>query len=83
MKIDVLKVAYHRNGVGGNGFHAVLFKYDKSLKVGVVFEEQASVAVLDVGLLHKGVIESGVNSWRGDVFEMALRVACDEYDNSR
>lgn len=83
MKINVLKVAYHRNGVAGNGFHVVLFKHDKTVKIGIVFEEQGNVAVLDVELLHEGVIESGENSWRGDCFEGALRVACDAYDCGR
>ena len=83
MKINVLKVDYHRNGVAGNGFHVVLFKHDKTLKVGIVFPEQGNVAVLDVGLLHEGTIESGENSWRGDDFEPALRVACDAFECGR
>ena len=77
----MLKTAYHRNGVCGNGFHVVLFKHDRTLKVGIVFPEQGNVAVLDVGLLEEGVIESGENSWRGDVFEGALRNECEIYDN--
>ena len=83
MKINVLKVAHHRNGVFGNSFHVVLFKYEKTLKVGIVFEEPGNVAVLDVGLLNKSVIESGENSWRGDLFEGALRNACDEYERGQ
>ena len=83
MKINILKVDYHRNGVAGNGFYVVLFKYEKTQKVGIVFEEKGNVAVLDVGLLNEGVIESGENSWRGDDFEPALRIACDSFECGR
>lgn len=80
--ISKVKIAYHRNGVGGNGFHVLTF-HDSELKkdmVGIVFDEPGSVAVFDRKLLGEGVIEFGVNSWRGDSFEPALRAVIARED---
>lgn len=74
MKIKILKVTYHRNGVFGNGFNVVLFQHEHTKKVAIVFEERGNVAVLDVGLLAQDLIEYP-NRWRGDEFEDALRAA--------
>lgn len=76
MKIKILSIEYHRNGVMGNPFYVVLFKHEGTTKVATVFEEQGSVAVLDVGLLAEGVIEYP-NRWRGDDFERELREAIE------
>ena len=79
----VLSVAYHRNGVGGNGFYVVLFKEGRgkkaSRKVGVVFCERGNVAVFDVDLLAAENIKFGENSWRGDDYEPELRQAVYDY----
>ena len=82
MKIKVLSIAYHRNGVMGNQFYVVLFKHDKTKKVAIVFDKPGSVAVLDIGLLAQDIIEFGMNSWRGDEFEPALRAAIEVYKES-
>lgn len=79
--IAVQEVAYHRNGVGGAPFYAVRFQWtDDDHKprqmVGVVFEEPYTVAVLDIEELGRGNIAFAQgNSWRGDHFEEALRMA--------
>ena len=75
--LRVIEIASHRNGVGGWPFDVVLFEdggEHGSLKVGIVFEEPAGqCAVLDVGKLAAGDVRFGENSWRGDVYEKALR----------
>jgi len=79
-KIKIKEIAYHRNGISGNGFHVVLFSFkDENKKIrnmiSTVFEEVGSVTVLDVGLLASGCIAFAQNSWRGDQFENQLRTA--------
>ena len=78
--MKIKKIAYHRNGVRGNGFYVAAFTDDGRNMVGIVFDEEGSVAVLDVDLLASGVIEFYENSWRGDTFEIALREAILEYE---
>jgi hypothetical protein len=74
----ILSIAYHRNGIGGAPFHVILFEdrgEEGSRKVAVVFEEPCHIAVLDVAMLAAGDIAFGSNSWRGDVYEPAMRRA--------
>lgn len=75
--MKILQIAYHRNGVCGAPFHAVLFTEgrgkDKSRKMATVFEERGAVAVLDVDLLNANNVKFGENSWRGDNYEDWLR----------
>ena len=77
----VHQVEYHRNGIGGEGFHAVLFDMAKDegggLAVGIVFEGEGQVAVLRVAPLSDPAIgiTFGMNSWRGDRYEPELRAA--------
>src|SRR5262249_52361508 len=74
----IISIDYHRNGIGGAPFHAILFEdrgEDGSRKVAVVFAAPWHTAVLDVDKLAAGDIAFGSNSWRGDVFEPALRKA--------
>ena len=78
--VKAIEVAYHRNGVGGEGFHAVTFDStsdgSKHRMVGVVFPAQYHVAVFDVDELAKlNIAFAHGNSWRGDVYEPHLREA--------
>ncbi len=76
MKIKVISVAHHRNGVAGAPFDVVLFKERGSAgsrKVGILFDQEAHCAVLDVAKLAAGDIAFGSNSWRGDDYEQPLR----------
>lgn len=65
------KIAYHRNGVGGAGFHIVIFTDSESdtaarRMVAIQFEEEGYTAVLDLDELAKENIEfARGNSWRG------------------
>ena len=77
-RIRVIDCARHRNGICGAPFHVVLFDDtddENTRKIGVLFEEPHHCAVLDVTKLAGGSIAFGVNSYRGDVFEAALRKA--------
>jgi hypothetical protein len=78
MKLRIIAIAHHRNGVGGTPFDVLLFK-DRgpqgSRKVAILFEEPRCCAVLDVDKLAAGDIAFGSNSWRGDEYESHLREA--------
>lgn len=78
----VLKIAYHRNGIAGNGFYVVLFKpsgrYEghPTLFLATVFNEPGNIAVLALDSqrgLDNRIIGFADNSWRGDHFEPELR----------
>jgi hypothetical protein len=76
VSVNIVNWAYHRNGVGGAPFHVVLFddvEDENTRKVAVLFKEPYHCAVLDVAKLSAGDIAFGSNSYRGDVFENALR----------
>jgi hypothetical protein len=73
-------VSHHRNGCSGNPFYVVRFRDNRQEFVAVVFEDERSVAVLDLELLSQGVIAFGENSWRGDDYEPFLRRCIAAYD---
>lgn len=84
MRIDIIEIAYHRNGICGAPFYAVLFDdEDDSRKVAILFDHEAHCAVLDVDKLHDGDIAFGSNSWRGDRYEPALRRAVEKHNRGR
>jgi hypothetical protein len=89
MKLRIIDIAFHRNGVGGAPFHVAIFDEDKSVrpedqgrKVGIVFEEEAHCAVLDIAKLAAGDVAFGSNSWRGDEYEPHLRRAVQKLNKS-
>ena len=77
-RLRVIDFDRHRNGIDGAPFHAALF-YDSAdentQKVAILFDQPHHCAVLDVTKLAQGNIAFGVNSYRGDTFEPALRKA--------
>ncbi|RUL89446.1 hypothetical protein [Tautonia sociabilis] len=78
IKIRVLNIDYHRNGIGGAPFHAIVFRDSGelgSVKLAVVSDQAAHVAVLDIAKLVDCDVEFGSNSWRGDQYEPGLRRA--------
>lgn len=77
--VFVTDIAYHRNGVTGNGFHSVLFTHDGMKFIATVFPEAGFVAVLSSEETTEGGV---VSSWRGDTFEAALREAIAVYTES-
>jgi hypothetical protein len=81
MKLTIIAIAHHRNGVCGAPFDVVLFKdrgAEGSRKVAILFDEQYCCAVLDVAKLAAGDIAFMSNSWRGDVYELHLRKAIED-----
>jgi len=86
MKLKIISIAHHRNGVSGSPFDVVLFddcNPKRSRKVAVLFEEVHACAVLDVPLLAAGDIAFGSNSWRGDDYEPQLRQAIEQLEGGR
>ena len=86
MKLTIIDIARHRNGVCGAPFVVFLFKEtgrDASRKVGIVFDEPHHCAVLDVAKLAAGEIAFGLNSWRGDEYEPYLRQAIEQAEGGR
>lgn len=84
MKLSIMHIAHHRNGVAGAPFDVVLFKETGrhgSRKIAVLFDEPYHCAVLDVAKLAAGDIAFGSNSWRGDHFEPPLRQAVKAHIN--
>ena len=75
-RIEVQEIAFHRNGVGGNGFHAIRFteKGQPGEFLAIVFEEPGDVAVINAWSLAEFGVGHG-NKWRGDIFEDTLREA--------
>jgi hypothetical protein len=78
MKITILNIDYHRNGISGAPFHAIVFRdtgEGASVKIGIVFDAPCHTAVLDINKLVECDVEFGSNSWRGDAYEPLLRRA--------
>lgn len=76
-KVEVIAVAYHRNGIAGCPFRVVLFlDLDGTRKVAIQMSDETGedygaegmTAVLEVHKLCKGDVAFGSNSWRGDIF---------------
>jgi len=73
---EVHQAAFHRNGISGEPFWAILFKDDEDREmVGIVFDEPHHCAILELKGLNdpKVGVTFGKNSWRGDSYEPALR----------
>ena len=91
-KITITAIAYHRNGVFGNGFHVVLFTQGRGLGrqqfAAFVFEEPGNIAITAPYALHEGIIDQDrtkepINSWRGDEFEPVIRQAIAQWDEAQ
>ncbi len=83
-KIEIQEVAYHRNGISGEGFHAVRFRWDTGDGVenfvGTVFDGSGQCAVLSLDRIAQGGVAFGFNSWRGDEVEPELRRAIKNWN---
>ena len=76
MKLHIENIQHHRNGVCGAPFYVLTFRDpDQGRMVGIVFEAEHHVAVLNIDKLALGIIAFGINSWRGDRYEPHLRGA--------
>lgn len=74
-RLQILDLAYHRNGVGGMPFQVALVDDANSgdVKLVIMFEQEGYTAVLSVDKLHEDEDISVSNAWRGDQYEEALR----------
>ena len=75
-RLQILDLAYHRNGVGGLPFKVALVDDATcgDVKLVIMFEQEGYTAVLSVDKLHEDEdITFASNSWRGDYYEAALR----------
>ena len=77
MNHRIIDASFHRNGISGQGFYAVLF-YDSSrnneIMIATLFDEPGYCAIYQVDELSKLNIKfANGNSWRGDHYESDLR----------
>ena len=82
MNLKITNASWHRNGISGVGFYAILFDdLDEEKKmVASLFDESGYCAVYDVAQLAEGNIAFACgNSWRGDRYEEALRPLLDKF----
>lgn len=76
MKLHIENIQRHRNGVAGAPFHVLIFQdAEEGRMLGIVFDQEYHVAVLNLDKLVAGNITFGKNSWRGDRYEPHLRKA--------
>lgn len=82
-EIEVLQVDWHRNGIGGEGFYAVLFRWRTNKGVenflGTLFDRAGQCAVVSLDRIGEHGVSFGFNSWRGDVVEDRLRKAIRDW----
>lgn len=85
LHITIVDASWHRNGVCGVGFWAILFdERDEGRMIASLFDEPGYCAVYQVGELAKGNVKfAGGNSWRGDRFESALRPALEAWEKKQ
>jgi len=81
LNIKIKKASWHRNGVCGEGFYAIIFEEKKEgLMIASLFDEPGCCAVYSILKLQEENIEFAMgNSWRGDVYEDALRPALKKF----
>jgi hypothetical protein len=73
MKLDIIDITHHRNGISGAPFHVAIFNDGESIKLAVVFSEPGHCAVFDFLKIAEANIRFGENSFRGDCYEPSLR----------
>jgi hypothetical protein len=83
MKLTIIDIAFHRNGICGAPFDVALFHDGESRKVGILFEKENHCAVLDAAKLAAGDIAFGSNSFRGDNYEPHLRDAITAFHQAK
>lgn len=80
-QIKIIDVSWHRNGITGEGFYAVLFDDKETGRmIASLFDKPGYCAVYNVDELNKGNVKMAMgNSWRGDVFANQLRPLVKKY----
>jgi hypothetical protein len=85
---ELVKMDYHRNGIGGVGFHVAIFidhRLNDMKMLGIQFDndKECYCAVFSLALLAKENIDFGTNSWRGDNYEDLMRMWSETYDKEQ
>jgi len=73
--LQIVDSDFHRNGIAGIGFHVALVDdpNDGDTKLVVMFPGEGHTAVLSLNKLMEEDISFGSNSFRGDMYDEALR----------
>ena len=79
MKIDIIDIANHHNGISGAPFKQVVFKAGEATKIAILFETHNHCAVFDVKAPEHGRLRIGADAFRGDCFEQPLRAALNDF----
>lgn len=73
MKPKIKKASWHRNGISGEGFWAIIFDdYGNGRMIASLFDKPGYCAVYKLSELEN-IEFAGGNSWRGDNYEGELR----------
>jgi hypothetical protein len=87
MAIEIREVAYHRNGIAGLPFWAVLFNdTDEGMfnQLATIDEDGKDCRVINMGIALFGRIgqDKGMNTWRGDYYLQKIKEAMQEHKNN-
>jgi hypothetical protein len=74
-KLQIVDADHHRNGVAGLPFKVAVVDdaNESDIKLVIMFEAEGHTAVLSLNKLMEEDISFGSNSYRGDLYEAALR----------
>ncbi len=83
--LKLVDVSWHRNGISGEGFYAVLFDDPENGRmIASLFDSPGHCAVYSIKELNKGNIAFAMgNSWRGDHYENELRKLIEARESGR
>ena len=81
MDLNIVSASFHRNGIGGEGFYAIIFDdAEHGRMIASLFDEAGYCAVYKISEIEKGNIGFAMgNSWRGDMYESELRPLLKEF----
>ena len=85
MNVKIKEVSFHRNGICGEGFYAILFEDEdeEGMFIASLFDEPGYCAVYSVAELGQGnILFANGNSWRGDRYADALWPELNKYPES-
>lgn len=82
LRLKIVDASFHRNGIGGVGFTAILFDDAANGRmIAALFDEPGYCAVFKVEeLANENIAMAGGNSWRGDRFEQVLRPLLEKWE---
>ncbi len=91
--VTILQCDWHRNGICGEGFYAILFRWSVNPAKGgeekeenflaTLFDEPGACAAISLDRVEEHGVTFGANSWRGDVLEDILRGYAKDWNAGR